>query len=120
VKKTRGQDYRSDLLADLRNNRDYAAKYLSAAKRDSQEAFLIALRDVAEAQKGVAKVAKAAKVNRESLYRALSQQGNPRLRTLDAVLSALGLVVTIEISPRERMSARSKIKSSRQTIRHKR
>jgi len=34
------------------------------------------------------------KLNRESLYRLISRKGNPRLSSLDAVLSALGLKVT--------------------------
>ena len=51
----RGEDYKSDLLADLRNDPDYAAQYLAAAKADSKEAFLIALRNVAAARKGTRK-----------------------------------------------------------------
>ena len=43
-----------------------------------------------------AKIAKAAGVKRESLYRALSERGNPRLSTLTAVLKAVGLKLTIE------------------------
>ena len=42
-------DYKADLLSDLRNDPSYAAQYLSAAKRDSKEALLMARRDVAEA-----------------------------------------------------------------------
>jgi len=92
----RNEDYKSDLIADLRNDLGYAAEYLSAAYADSQEAFLVALRDVAEAQQGMAKVASQAKVNRESLYRTLSREGNPRLSTLNSVLNALGLKIAIE------------------------
>lgn len=46
----RNPDYKADLLADLRDDPVYAAEYLSAAYDDSQEAFLVALRDVAEAK----------------------------------------------------------------------
>ena len=87
----RNENYRDDLLADLRNDAAYAAAYLSAAKADSKEAFLVALRDVAEAQSGMKAVAKAADVNRENLYRALSKEGNPRIDTLDSVLEVLGV-----------------------------
>jgi DNA-binding phage protein len=45
--------YKADLLADLRDL-DYAKGYLSAAARESSETLLLALRDVAEAQKGMA------------------------------------------------------------------
>lgn len=88
---SRHANYRNDLLADLRNDPEFAAEYLSAAKADSKEAFLGALRDLAEAQVGMKAIAKRAKVNRESLYRALSKRGNPTVNTVDSVLDALGL-----------------------------
>jgi probable addiction module antidote protein len=94
-KMRRNLDYKADLLADLRDNPRFAADYLSAAYVDSREAFLVALRDVAEAQKGIAKVAAGAKVNRENLYRMLSKEGNPRLSTLGSVLNALGMDLSV-------------------------
>jgi probable addiction module antidote protein len=92
-KKQRNVDYKADLFADLRRSADFAAEYLSAAKTDSRGAFLIALRDVVEARKGVAKTAIQAKVNRETLYRTLSEAGNPTLATLDSIWEVLGLEV---------------------------
>lgn len=89
----RSEDYKADLLAELRSDTEFAAEYLSAAKADSSEAFLVALRDVAEARKGMKRVAKEARVNRENLYRALSKKGNPRMETLDSVLSVLGIEI---------------------------
>ena len=102
-------EYRSDLLTDLKSLR-YCAKYLGAAIADSVEAFLVALRDVAEAQKGMTNLACAAGLNRENLYRTFSEQGNPRLRNLKAVLDSIGL--QIEFKPggegvRRRTSNRS-------------
>ncbi len=58
--------YKKDLLNDLRKSRSYAALYLSAAFEDSQESFLIALRDVAEAETGVARVARLADMSLRS------------------------------------------------------
>lgn len=86
------------LLRELRDNSAFAAKYLRAALEDTDEprVLLIALRRVAEARGGIAKVAKAAGVERESLYRALSSKGNPRLSTLVAVTKAVGLKLTVE------------------------
>ena len=43
----------------------------------------------------VAKVAQDAGIQRESLYRALSEDGNPTLETLTAVLEALGLRLAV-------------------------
>ncbi len=56
----------------------------------------MALRNVAAAQKGMSKLAAEAGVNRENLYRILSEEGNPMLDTLWAVLKAIGLRVSLE------------------------
>lgn len=86
------------MVQQLRDDPEFAAEYLRAALEDDAEprVLLVALRRVAEARGGIAKVAKAAGVERESLYRALSANGNPRLSTLAAVTKAMGLKVTIE------------------------
>jgi probable addiction module antidote protein len=88
------------IVRELREDPDFAAEYLKAALEDTDEpqVLLIALRRVAEAKGGVAHVAKAAGLKRESLYRALSPRGNPRLSTLRAVMKAVGLKLTVEPS----------------------
>lgn len=86
------------IVEELRRDLDFAAEYLRAAMEDEDEprVLLVALRHIAEARGGIAKVAKAAGVQRESLYRALSTKGNPRLSTLMAVAKAVGLKLTVE------------------------
>ena len=86
------------MVKRLRKDRAFAAEYLKAAMEDTEEprALLIALRHLADARGGMAKIAKAAGVERESLYRALSPRGNPRLSTLFAVTKAMGLTLTVE------------------------
>ncbi|MEX0675510.1 MAG: addiction module antidote protein [Pirellulales bacterium] len=86
------------VVRELRENPRFAAEYLNAALEETDEphVLLVALRRIAEARGGVAKVAKAAGVKRESLYRALSARGNPRLSTLLAVTRAIGLKLTVE------------------------
>jgi probable addiction module antidote protein len=86
------------IVAELRRDPEFAAEYLKAALEDEDEpqVLLIALRHLAEAKGGLAKIAKAAGIERESLYRALSKRGNPRLSTLTAVTKALGLKLTVE------------------------
>jgi probable addiction module antidote protein len=86
------------IVEELRQNPKFAAEYLKAALEDQDEprVLLIAMRHIAEARGGVAKVAKAAGIQRESLYRALSARGNPRLSTLLAVAQAMGLKLTVE------------------------
>jgi len=70
---------------------------LKATLEDEDEpgVLLIALRHLDQAQ-GMEKVAKAAGIERESLYRALSEHGNPRLSTPVAVTKAIGLRLTVE------------------------
>jgi probable addiction module antidote protein len=85
----RTADYRTALLEDLKDPRE-AADYLNAALRDSEEAFLVALRDVAEARQ-MAKIAETVGVSRESLYRMLSASGNPTYRNFFGILKALGV-----------------------------
>jgi probable addiction module antidote protein len=70
-----------------------AAKYLTACFDEGPDVFLLGLRDVVEAQGGIGLAARSSKLNRESLYRLLSRRGNPRLSSLNAVLSSLGLKV---------------------------
>jgi probable addiction module antidote protein len=72
-----------------------AERYLRVAMSDSTEAFLKALRNVAEARQ-ISKVAAEAGVNRESLYKTLSDEGNPTLSTLSSVLGVLDLRLTVE------------------------
>jgi probable addiction module antidote protein len=87
------------IIRRLRKDPQFAAEYVKAALEDTEEplVLLIALRHLAQAH-GIAKVAKAAGIERESLYRALSRRGNPRLSTLVAVTKAIGLKLTVEIA----------------------
>jgi probable addiction module antidote protein len=68
-----------------------AAAYLSAAGEDDPGAFLQALRNVTEARGGIAKIATRTGLNRQQLYRTLSKEGNPELRSLTKILDASGL-----------------------------
>ena len=87
--------YEDGLKEDLQDPEE-AAAYLNAAIEDgSQAAFLLALRDVAEAR-GVATVAHQAVLNRENAYRILSEKGNPQLASLMALLDVMGLRLAIE------------------------
>ena len=105
----RTSDYRAWLLQKLADPRA-AAGYLNAAIKDSEEAFLTALRNVAEAHR-ISKVARQARISRENLYRALSQNGNPRLNTLVAVLRVLGLQIAVgeRKTPQRPLPAKSRL-----------
>lgn len=89
----RTSSYKDGLLESLRNPEE-ALAYLSAGLEDSPEAFLKALGNVTKAQQ-VKKIASAAGLQRETLYRSLSERGNPTLGTLTAVLEAIGLKLSV-------------------------
>lgn len=73
-----------------------AAAYLNAALVDnSQDVFLMALRDVANAR-GLTRLARETLLNRENIYRILSEKGNPQLSSLRALLDSLGLKPAVE------------------------
>jgi probable addiction module antidote protein len=101
--------YREALLESLADPNE-AAHYLNAVLEDYPEGFLKALRNVAQARQ-MAKVAEEAGIQRESLYRALSDGGNPTLDTFTSVLAALGLRMTISSA----VKARGRASRSRRT-----
>jgi probable addiction module antidote protein len=89
--------YQNWLIEKLKDH-DEAAAYLNTAleeslkgDEESQHLFFIALRNVAEAQGGIGNLAKKANIGRESLYKTLSEKGNPKWHTLVSLVIALGL-----------------------------
>jgi probable addiction module antidote protein len=69
-----------------------AAEYLSSAIKDgSIDEFLLALRNVAEAHGGIGALSEIANLNRQSMYKMLSEDGNPTLSSLLSVLKAIGI-----------------------------
>ncbi|MFH1832275.1 MAG: transcriptional regulator [bacterium] len=94
-------DYHDTLIERLKDH-DYAVAYLNAAieeslkgDEESQQLFLNALRNVAEAQGSMSNLAKRAQVRRESLYRMLSKDGNPQLSSLASLLNAMGFSLNV-------------------------
>ena len=90
------KNYKKHLLKELQDPEE-AAAYLNAALHDEDShAFLLAMRDIAEAQGGMSHLAKQSELNRENLYRTLSIKGNPRFFNLLVVLDAFGLELSIK------------------------
>jgi probable addiction module antidote protein len=87
------------MMRRFRKNPEFTAEYSKAAPEDESEpqVLLLTLRHLTKAQ-GIAKVAKALGIEGESLYRALSSRGNPKLSTWLAVTIAIGLRLTAEQS----------------------
>jgi probable addiction module antidote protein len=85
------------------------AAYLEAVFEDGDPALITAaLGDVAKAR-GMTEIARKAGLSRESLYRALSKEGNPEFATVLRVVRALGLAVSVSAlaSHREDLPAAS-------------
>ncbi len=80
----------------FRRDPAFAAEYLNSVLEDgSQEELLLALRRMSKAFGGVPKLAEEAELNVNSLYRTLSSKGNPELKSLRALLRAMGMQLTV-------------------------
>ena len=77
--------------ADYLNTKEDIVLYLEAAFEVSDPALIAAALGDAARAKGMAKVATEAGLGRESLYKALSPEGNPEFTTVLKVMRALGL-----------------------------
>jgi probable addiction module antidote protein len=88
--------------ADHLKTREDIAGYLDAVLDDGDPELLkLALGNVARA-KGMTDIAKAAGLGRQSLYKALSPDGNPEFATVVNVLKALGLRLSIALEETDR------------------
>jgi len=91
MKTKKSIDYQKYLIKSLKDPEE-AAGYLNAALEGGNiSVFLLALQNVVQAQGGVAKIAKKTHKSRTSLYRTLSEKGNPYLETTSHILSSMGM-----------------------------
>ena len=58
---------------------------------------------VVEAHGGISELAKKTNLNRESLYRMLSEQGNPQLSSLSVILEQIGLSLSFSTSEKQEL-----------------
>lgn len=97
------EDLLIESLKDPKEAIAYLNTILDECKSDddeSQKLLLIGLKNVAMAQGGIAKVAEKASLGRESLYKTLSQKGNPKLTTLARIAGAMGFELQFHLSKR--------------------
>lgn len=90
------KSYQEDLIKSLKNPKEAAAYLNAAIEEGDRELFLLALRNIAEAQGGISTIAEKAHLNRENLYRMLSRRGNPEIKSLMTLLRAMGLELTVK------------------------
>ena len=80
------------LIKELKGDPELASEYLNAAlEAGDKKAFLMALRNVIEARGGMTRIAKASKINRVSLYKMLSGNGNPGFGNILVLLQIAGI-----------------------------
>lgn len=104
--------YRPFLLEDLRE-RAFAALYLDCVLDDGDmELFLLALRNVADSQGGMKRLAEKTKIGRETLYKMLSSGGNPGIYNLQTILHALGFKLTVQEKTKKRKLRSARLKKA--------
>jgi DNA-binding phage protein len=94
------RDFNDLLMESLRDPED-ARIFLSVIFEEYEEdgdteAFLLALRDVADAQGGLDKLAEYAKLNQLNINDVFSSKENLRFDTVEAILRALGFHLSVE------------------------
>ncbi len=83
-------------MADHINTKEDVAAYLEAALAEKDTALLLAVIGDIARSKGMAQIARDLNVARESLYRSLSQEGNPSFGTVVNVLDNLGFQLSVK------------------------
>ncbi|ENG0237521.1 addiction module antidote protein [Burkholderia multivorans] len=87
-----------DAMAEVfRNDPAYAVDLLNSILEDGDQGeLLIALRQMTKAFGGIPKIAEQTHLNRTQLYRTLSAEGNPEIRSLSAILRTMGLRLAVQ------------------------
>lgn len=86
------------------------AEYISAALETGEAAFVRDAVGIVARARGMGEIARVAGLNRESLYKALGETGNPEFGTMLGVLRALGLELTAR--PAKSKRARQKTRKA--------
>lgn len=82
--------------AEYLDSEEAIIAYLDEAMKDNDPAFIAqALGDVARSE-GMTEISKRTGLGRQALYKALSEQGNPTLETVTAIIQSLGLRLSVE------------------------
>lgn len=93
----RDRNHDESMAEEFKRKPAYAVELLNEILADGEQGeLLIALRQMAKAFGGVQSVAEKANLNPTQLYRTLSEEGNPELRSLSAILKAMGLRLAVE------------------------
>ena len=93
----RDRNHDEAMAEEFKQDPAYTLELLNEILMDGEQGeLLIALRQMAKAFGGVQSVAEKANLNPTQLYRTLSEEGNPELHSLSAILKAMGLRLAVE------------------------
>jgi len=82
-------------MSDYLDSPEMIQEYIQAAIEDGDSVTLrLALADVAKV-KGMSAIAESTNLNRQNLYKSLSENGNPSFNTINKVLTACGLKLQV-------------------------
>jgi probable addiction module antidote protein len=84
------------------------AAYITVALETGDAAFVRDALGVVARARGMAEIAKTAELNRESLYKALGESGNPEFSTVMRVLRALGMTLSVRPAEKKRVSKKGR------------
>ncbi|RFD26532.1 putative addiction module antidote protein [Pseudomonas sp. GL93] len=106
------RSHEDSVLEMLRDDEAFALEYLSVALEEideagGEDAFLVAVRRVAEARGGMLSLSQNTGLNRANLYRSIAVGGDPKLSTLLKVLQALGVGMSKVVSHRAEQDVRA-------------
>lgn len=92
------KDYHIEQLRDPEDAKIYLSVALADYENDEDlDAFLLTVKDVAEAQGDISKLAERVSLTDEGLHKALSANGNQQLNTIRKILYELGFKLSIEV-----------------------
>lgn len=86
------------------DNDEAITDYLTDALETGDPAFVSDALGVIARARGMSDVARTAGMSRESLYRALSADGNPKFETVLRVMHALGLKFSVSSARRKKVA----------------
>src|SRR5262245_13281377 len=106
IKSAVSRSHEEATVESFRKDPMFAAEYLNSILEDGdQEELMVALRRMSKAFGGVSKLAEEAELNATTLYRTLSPKGNPELKSLTALLRAMGMQLAVRPLAEKRVTS---------------
>ncbi len=95
--------------ADYLDTEQRQVAYIAAALETGDADFVRDALGVVAKARGMAEIAKSAGLNRESLYKALGETGNPEFATVMRIVHALGLTLSSRPAETARVPKRRRV-----------